>query len=136
MKEQLISLEVAKLAKEKAFTEYCEGGYLRKEYIKSNYDFTPKTMDEFYLIHECHYLDKIPGQEPWYHAPTQTILRTWLREKYDIHIIIVPTAKIEGIDRQYLCAIMYDEYYSSTDVYKTYEAAVEFGLKKSLKTIK
>ena len=74
MKEQIISFETAKLAKEKGYLESClkpynsEGGFLQR-----NYDL-------------CEYI--IEKDYPIYSAPSQTLLQKWLREEHEIDIYI------------------------------------------------
>ena len=77
MKKQLVNFETAKLAKEKGFDWkpdfYSSGDYYTKHggFIKESLTLTyDKRMNDFYL------------------APTQSLLRKWLRDKYKIHIII------------------------------------------------
>ena len=90
MKEQLISFETAKLAKEKGFSE-------RVRFIW--YDNKMKPFIEDNLIREYGY---IPGEwngnmhykkdpsETYTSAPTQSLLQKWLREEHNIHILTRP----------------------------------------------
>lgn len=76
IREEIVTYEVAKLAKEKRFREKCIEHYYddtKDLYRSSNpqcYNFGGNTSD----------------------APTQSLLQRWLREKKNIHIEIVATA--------------------------------------------
>lgn len=137
MKEDLISFETAKLAKEKGLQlgsrkSYCHYHKTytydgdpnhpeshRKDDVRLNYDFytvnnagTPLDIsNKYYTIYE---------------APTQSLLQKWLRE---IHNIIV---LIDNGDKPYLTF----KHTRSNINYKTYEEALESGLYEALKLIK
>ena len=81
-------------------------------------------------------------------APTQSLLQKWLREKYNLHIIITLECYCDGINYciQILC---YDKNnpdgynndkctrtYGDNGEFKTYEDALEFALQKALNFIK
>jgi len=81
MQEELITFDIAKLAKEKGFNLYVERYYMDHDYNrkwalhgKSNYN------DEKTKIWE--------GDAVYYSAPTQSLLQRWLRDIYFIHIEI------------------------------------------------
>jgi hypothetical protein len=104
MKEQLISLETAKLAKEKGF--YMEGTtdrlYVSKDenlpninnvVLKYNDYIFP--LKEEYLNHKTVNTIQLSDERtfymhPYWAAPTQSLLQKWLREKHDIHIWVEP----------------------------------------------
>lgn len=140
MKEQLITFDTAKLAKEKGFKLQSNPfGYITKFYNHNtgtllSYGRTGKTD-----------LSKA------YYAPTQSLLQKWLREIGDIYVSIntltefrtysddpgddeyIPVHKfriIKNIDN-----FKYDVIEWS-DSYKTYEDALEKGLQEALKLIK
>jgi len=131
MKEQLISFETAKLAKEKGFN-ISNSGYV---YDKKG----GKVMDTP--------IDKLiwSGKYP---APTQSLLQKWLREKHEIHVSAFPVFsdkyftvirkfyKYKGYDN--ILGSPYDPY-SPTATYEeavdTYEKALEKGLQSALKLI-
>ena len=148
MKEQLISFETAKLAKEKGFDingqdvfdlknnnkiinfkdlavqefiEDVETGYRDKalNYLKENINRTDDNSDEeYYLL-----------------APTQSLLAKWLREEHNIIVLV----DYEGIDGYYYKFYSYKEgnknYDASDKNYNTYEEAYEIGLQEALKLI-
>lgn len=131
MKDQLVSFEVAKLAKEKGFdwpTNQMYSGIMR-----------------------------IPQPEPYndtrwalYHdyclAPTQTTLQTWLRKVYLLDVLILPQLQ-SSCDPLPLYFIAIQDYRNSwTEPYNSsnentllhfdiYEEALELGLLEALKLI-
>lgn len=124
MEEQLISFETAKLAKEKGFniyqtTQFCKG-------------VNPTTTYN-YSENQCRMFNDT------YYAPTQSLLKKWLREKYKLHIgisvnqfgygymySIIDIVKYEAV--KYLTGGPNDKF--------TYEQALEEGLKNALEMIK
>lgn len=71
MQEQLISLETAKLACEKGFTEN----------VDFCYDSEEKNIEDPYV----HNIGDLSGDDELY-APTQSLLQKWLREVHNTHI--------------------------------------------------
>ena len=122
MKEELISFETAKLAKEKGFLLH--------------------TIDTFYQydgsISLCHYqstraLEVQDKERVECYAPTQSLLQKWLREKHNIYVLVDM-----GINRDYYWKYFDNEIaftYSKGNC-KTYEEALEIGLRKTLELIK
>lgn len=122
MEEQLISFEVAKLAKKKGYILGCNYWY----------NFSGLLCGKFENPH-------IPanGKFPSYSAPTQSLLQKWLREVHDIFVFvaygedgfIVQTWKKDELEEA-----EYPEFdsYTSQD---TYEEALELGLQEALKLI-
>lgn len=122
MKEQLISFETAKLAKEKGFgvgftTQYCYSSDNDGLHI-ANFDNAVKTKpDELFL------------------APTQSLLQKWLREKYHLFVCVAhnsleshfPMIQLLDIDGSLLKGPPY------LKNYKTHEEALEIGLQEALK---
>lgn len=116
MKEQLITFETAKLAKEKGFDEYVCLHY-------SNYEGV--------------FMDDIKNYEldhTKFSAPTQSLLQKWLREEHDKELFIY-----KNLERsKYICYL-----YSGVKRYsgftenegETYEQALEKGLIEALKLI-
>lgn len=138
MQEELVSFQVAKLAKEKGFDIVCSYLYENEE-------------DIIYATHKNSGLNK---HFDWYSAPTQTLLQRWLREVHNIRVLIdfetiddsttAYTYKIvrdipEGKGRKKDTWDFYEITYSFNQGggwYETYEEALEIGLQKSLKLIK
>ena len=117
MKEEIVSFEVAKLAKEKGFNIPCRSKYT---VMKTKKKFTTNSM-----------LSRISTKDNVYLVPTQSLLQKWLREKHNIIVFINP------YPTTYAAVIVYnnreDRY--ATDLYDTYEIALEKGLEEALKLI-
>ena len=120
MEEQLISLETAKLAKEKGFNEECYFTYdkISKEYciFKSEYSETNSEINKYI-----------------YSAPTQSLLQKWLREKHNI--LIFPYINFQEKDYFYCSIFPKNGDRFSTEDFLTYEEALEVGLQEALKLI-
>jgi len=130
MKEVLISYKTAKLAKEKGFNERCESGYKYTERVMKNPN--QKFAKNSELLNEgCT-------------APSQGILQKWLREQHNIRVFIenktsgefgfiiytVNPDKTEVIGKPWVRNSFF------TLSFKTYEEALEEGLKQGLSLIK
>jgi hypothetical protein len=115
MKEEIISFETAKLAKEM--------GINLNDIGIDGYDKDGNKCHGFY----SHCIQVYP-------APTQSLLQKWLREKYNAHIIIAPGLLNKG---KYYCEIECpnNRYFMGRN-HNTYEEALEVGLKETLKLIK
>lgn len=127
MTEELVTLETAKLLKEKGFNEYCENvidnnGVLRKTLYRTN-NYLPKVC---------------------YSRPTQTIVAKWLRERHEINVSVLRmTERYGGAVAEhnllkYFYHIQIPNRQSIVDVgiyYFTYEEAFEAGIKKALSLI-
>lgn len=151
MKEQLISFETAKLAKEKGFNLKCGNGFS----IDCHGGYAPFTT----IIRHIN-TDKTTGIH--YASPTQSLLQKWLREVYNIHIEVLPRynpKKLNTEDVLYSWAISgkdFTELNGHDDVLNhwigihneppyiedlfyhvvnTYEEALEIGLQEALKLI-
>ena len=118
MKEQLISFETAKLAKEKGFTNQVT----KYRNVWRNYvDSGGNKLDEgFYKV-------ELTTEEE---TPTQSLLQKWLREVHNIHI------QNHFLNNKYAVKIKYDVN-KSQNVYNkdTYEEALEKGLQEALSLI-
>ena len=120
MKEQLITFETAKLAKEKRFG--------LDKYLSID-DENPKNLSSNFNPREY---------QPWYFDLTQSLLQKWLREQFSLHIAI-------NVGLPHNCPIMYYSnvikfgmYHKSkfkSKFFNTYEEALEEGLREALKLI-
>jgi len=131
MNEQLISFEAAKLAKEKGFDLKLNNFYC------DNYSGLCSESEEFLYIelmrngiYDCNN-EFEEGQR--YSAPTQSLLQKWLREKYKIHVQILP------YNQKYLLSLLkYGQNGSNPNFdneFNSYEEALEEGLFEALKLI-
>lgn len=135
MKDQLVSFETAKLAKEKGFdllTEYYyyngKEGYATKQGINKARPLNRNIYDFQYT------------------APTQSLLQKWLREKHKIEFGIEAlyngdyginfyTVKNGKLANEKKWSDLLDHIYKF-DVFKIYEEAFEVALQEALKLIK
>lgn len=141
MKEQLISLETAKLTKEKGYSVGCNISYVQyhSDYIYDedvNHPESHKSDDVrmYNYFHKNNYeFDGSNEHFTVYEAPTQSLLQKWLREEHNIDIEINLYLKTL---RTYKNAILKDEkYYTIGYTYKNYEEALEDSLQYALKLI-
>ena len=132
MKEQLVSFETAKLAREKGFNVPCLQAYRIWRGNLRKYDANP--LEEIQA--ELEPYTQYPLPEIVYFtqskehtlAPTQSLLQKWLREEHNIIISIVPTAKLGKLGYNY--SVLYTEYRLK---YDSYEEALEAVLYEELK---
>ena len=149
MKEQLISFETAKLAKEKGFNIYNDYFYCEEYGLCQLGEETlcvfnhPKT-NKFEMIYDCN--SEFEEGERFY-ASTQSLLQKWLREVHNLYVESHHDLTVDGKSIQYYTSWgflqqkdingnqnvngWYDEY----DDWKTYEEALEIGLQEGLKLI-
>lgn len=148
MKDELVTFETAKLAKEKEFTLNSLASYVSIDGDKDNIqlDYAWAEVNEFEFTQEdikCSDENNCPA----YLAPTQSLLQKWLREKHNIIVEVnvnrllcnsynIMLLKINPIinskdsDREAVEVLIEDYPY-----YETYEKALEKGLKEALKLI-
>lgn len=118
MKEEIISFETAKSAKEKGFNEVCN----------SCYDINGK------VYHGMNHKNDLG--ENVFSAPTQSLLQKWIRE---VHNIYVNIEYWNAISNNHKYKINYFREINNTifgNFYKSYEEALEKGLQEALKLIK
>jgi len=133
MKEQLISFETAKLAKEKGFTEECLHFYCKNkvcDHIEEPYEYG------FRVNGNKDSKDNLGYGITW-SAPTQSLLQKWLREKHDINLRVASNSKTSHFPVNELLGLYKTIGYNQKDtkIYKTYEEALEQGLQEALKLI-
>ena len=121
MKDEFITFETAKLAKEKGFDEYCKY-HFDQEGARFNNNMNPTKNSEW---NNC------------MTQPTQSLLQRWLREVHNIYIFISST-RISDNKRNYEYDVQQDKdlqpvFYK--DKILTYEQALEESLLKALELI-
>ena len=127
MKEQLISLETAKLAKEKGFDWKCYRYYYDVGYAPVYYDPYDSEIEPSYTNHNSEPLS--------ISAPTQALLQKWLRDVHNIHIEIQSP---DTTQEAWVSHIRYINKFGNRGDCgdsNTYEAALEAGLLEALKLI-
>ena len=114
MKDELVTIETAKLAKEKGFN-WGEKCY---------FDINPNSQAMCYSeTNPSHFL-----------MPTQSLLQKWLREVHNIHIYIIADGRLDfGMCLNIIDSPDESGYWNY--FLKTYEEALEKGLQEALKLI-
>jgi hypothetical protein len=125
MKDQLVSFEVATIAKEKGFD-----WDVKEAYYATKNELSDLMREECWNGYPVNTEDKA-----YLAAPTQSLLQRWLREVHKVHIEVFwdsvinkycYVTQIENIENNWR-----DPDHSSN----TYEEALESGLKEALKLI-
>lgn len=147
MKEQLVSIETARVAKEKGFNEPVLLAY--KDGVLED-----DTRTGEYCLHDMWYKANgviITKFKEVIAAPTQSFLLKWLREKHNIDIVIIPERYKNGVNyvvqaqkwdlicdpKEYPNFTIEGSYwFNDNHEYPTYEDALEKGLLEGLKLIK
>ncbi len=136
MEETLISFETAKLAKDRGFDLECKYRYY-KVYAGSTLNKVGHNVGDF-VLSTINKNDNSLGVASLAEAPTQALLQRWLREVYNIHLMVEPYYNEEkllvyGFD---LITERAEEETIIEKGFKTYEEALEIGLQEALKLIK
>jgi len=120
MKEQLISFETAKLAKEKGFNEECRYYYTEMQMKKDS----ASTNLNWY------------SDDGYCYAPTQSLLQKWLREEHNIKVYNV--VAYDDDDKQAWESVIYLKKgkVKNIKIRYSYEESLEEGLLEALKIIK
>lgn len=127
MHDEIVTFEVAKLAKERGFPQHIgNDAYI----VENEYD------DEYEV--GCHYpIQFIPDYLPTIAAPTQSLLQRWLREEKKWNIV-VRMYENEGYYWfiQNSKGKLQESYFTYADeMFATYELALENALKYALENL-
>ena len=139
MQDKLISLETAKLAKEKGFD------ILIENYFRTTGSGPFKSDTKKYNWNDDHKMETA-GNMTYISAPTQSLLQRWLRESKGLHICIDVSSRTVN---KYIVKIHYLKTHfpnkgvvteflkegSSAKEFNTYEDALEKALFEALKLI-
>jgi hypothetical protein len=131
MKEQLVSFETAKLAKEKEFDWVCGTVYNDSKIILAFYPH--ECFDGYRPIDEVYDYYPLPDKDILY-APTQSLLQKWLRDVEGIDIDIVKYQF--NTDKRYEYSVFFRGIYYSCSGYDSYEKCLEAALIEALNKIK
>lgn len=133
-REDYVSLEVAKLLKEKGFDKRCEQRFVEK------IDGTEREGWDDDLCAICEVSDVI-----YYPKPTLYEAVKWLREKHNIFVVVVPhySRKYETIEYEYMIATFFDlldkpyrhKWEKSKEYYEKYQECLNSGIEEALKLI-
>lgn len=123
MTEELVTLETAKMLKEKGFNEYCKDIINHKGIMMETIFRTSKDLPKLF-----------------YSCPTQSVAQKWLRETKNIHICVYNCAcgygyEISKADNGTHIASSVYEGPNDGDKWDVYEDALEAGLQEALKLI-
>lgn len=140
IQDELVTLPTAKLLKEKKFQS---GGRITyTEYLKTHKSDNPSFRmkkgevefgDSFYFINNHVAYDISNKNYTIYEAPTQSLAARWLREKHELFVFVnYRSFGIEECNGWYYHIGESPNHYSSVQ-FKTYEEAMESGLKEVLK---
>jgi hypothetical protein len=154
MKEELITFETAKLAKEKGFQLGSKRAYVKYK-VDYNYDNNPYHVEsykkgdtdlfhDFYMMNGKEGLGDLSNENyDLFEAPTQSLLQKWLRKKHNIDIDICPGWNSgkriyeclihQGSKDKYIELSIKDDLAGSYEL--IYEEALETGLQEALKLI-
>ena len=144
MEDTRITFETAKLAKEKGFNERVHYFYkVKSENDVELYGCTKKELVGFkgyvpiYHKVRAYHTNKEKLNAKLYRcsAPTQSLLAKWLREKYDIDVIINTYRNQNQKYYKYFISEKSKNLIKSEEYYDTYEEAYEVGLQEALKLI-
>lgn len=141
MQEELITIETAKLAKEKGFDEICAWVYYDPMKIIGKHHITGQVYT--LRLGPCgarqYNYYKTPPKDGInrYHACTQALLQKWLRKNHGINVIPIPS-EYEEDGEYHNCRIQSFKLKVNTEHCwgNTYEEALEVGLQEALKLIK
>ena len=125
MEENIVTFQVAKLAKEKGFPQ--EPNRLKIPYYNYKGEFKGDVKDwlrKYLRKEDTSDVESVS-------APTQSLLAKWLREEHNIHLIAYKNINIDGYDWCYITT----DGITNINSYKTYEEAYEIGLQEALKLI-
>lgn len=127
MEEQLVSLGVARLLKEKGF---CNGSTHYYSNLNSKQELHKNDNGAVY----------INGMElDFIEAPTQSLVQKWLREEHNMFVECyhnnLLTERIHGVKYGRYNMSIYEHSMFNMFGFDTYERALEAGIKKALKLI-
>lgn len=129
MTEELVTLETAKLLKEKGF----------KEDVSVFYELVCEEGSYEYELFESYDAQNYNASVYSFSAPTQYIAQKWLRENKNLHITIYNSASgyTYDISKADMGTVLYcfPEGPNDAGNWDTYEEAMEAGILKCLKLI-
>lgn len=142
MEDQIVSLETAMLLKDKGFNEPCRRFYEDNELHELNYY---QGNGAGFVCNNSSIDDRLYCEEMQCTAPTQSLAQKWLREVHHItfnsnpysdnkEIIYVVTIKVISNKKHIDFNVMMNTS-NKAIMFKTYEDAIEAGLKYCLKSI-
>lgn len=141
MKEQLVSFETAKLAKEKGFRNFCFYYYDKHGKLVEPYEENGSSTDVEFRVDLDDFLENHnQSYNKCHSAPTQSLLQKWLRDEHDLEAYVIPNhyykdGKLVKQYRAWKPTKTGQEMISRDTFFNTYEQALEKGLQEALKLI-
>ena len=141
MEDQIVSLETAKLAKEKGFNVPSFGLYCVECDENKNEDDSLVNYyeDDFYKLKNHNDEENQKGSHHMYSAPTQSMLQKWLREKHFVYVTALPSYTDNSDSKKCYFEIAHKRRLMQMgDIYSyfnTYEEALEAGLREALRLV-
>jgi len=141
MKEQLTSIETAKLAKEKGFNIKTHDYFAKHVYDKKYHEYTGYNDDYWGENYEYDWNTNGEPFKPFskdcYSRPTQSLLQKWLREEHGVDVIILLANTSRHCYIGEIWQTIKNEPVHSLNLSDsgTYEEALEKGLQEALKLI-
>lgn len=131
-KDQIVSFETAKLAKQMNFNWDCNNLYNLNGKLEDiqYYDEEPNNFKE------VHITSLELDNKDFYTAPTQCSLQKWLGKHHGIFVFVNLDTIVQGIFRYKIDSFEQVLLEDFVNHYSTYEEALEKGLQEGLKFIK
>ena len=126
MVEQLVTFEVAKLAKDRGFDIGVNDEWVHNTNEPLDNEYYTRHWSDRYNFNKHDYIS----------APSQSLLQRWLREKHNIHVSSdLNDSTPTNINFVYCVTTSYNNWnsenygnYTSTKLFNSYEEALEEGL--------
>jgi hypothetical protein len=147
MKNDKVTFDTAKLAKEKGFNEMVEGSFTKYKTTKVDPEYPeggPFGWVEGELeVSDEYFRNNLPGCDyscknyTMYGRPTQSQLQRWLREVHNIQVYCYSNTKNgKGVYRDYVVYVNERAINDARDEeFQEYEEAMEIGLQVALEMI-
>ena len=149
MKEELVSFSTAKLAKEKGFNWKVLDTFASDGMPVSRYAVNEDGLESYITTGDEDYLEEVMElsnsemQSDFVARPTQSLLQKWLRDEYKIYVTTLLSYKDNKfVKDSFFCEISKESSlkqfvgeYGISECFKTYEEALEFGLKEALEML-
>ena len=132
MRDDVILLETAKLARDKGFKVPCDGRYFWDHKWQLSLKGAVKCSNDS---------DMKDRSNVSYCAPTQSLIQKWLRDEHRIYVTVSSIEDGENIlfdysIKQKAQIFGYSEIKTKLQEFKTYDEALESGIEKALNLIK
>lgn len=131
MNEKNILLETAILAKSVGFNWMVSDYYEEDAFEGYNIEALQKGFDG---VGDYNNFDE--DTHKFYAAPTQSHLQKWLRDVHALYVSVVPVLFVGDEKAAYYYPTLQNNVIDTKLRFKTYEEAFEYGLQKTLITIK